>query len=250
MKNMMNLTVNYTLFSAEVDEGVCILTFKDKPLLYVAGLKEKEELFNFLKLLSQHEEIRVLLIKSAPVKMERLEYIDFYRRKISCDAGTLSFNRKYNALCQLTQALTELNKVIVHTDSGNVLLLHLNVGLACDYRIIADNTVYQNPNIDLDLIPTGGCVFLLSRILGRVATFKLLLSGDDIVASQAYSLGIVDEVVPNANLNKIALEKARSFSKLPLRYCVGIKRLLNSSAAGLSHFLEYEHSILVKPYVK
>ncbi|MEE4255089.1 MAG: enoyl-CoA hydratase/isomerase family protein [Desulfuromusa sp.] len=248
MKNMAALTIDHTIFSAEVEGSVCILTFKEKPLLYVTDLKEKKDLFDFLELLSQHDEIKVLLIKSAPVKMRCQEYINFYRNKISCAADIQAFNRKYNALCQLTQILTELNKVIVHADSGNVLLLHLNVGLACDYRIISENTIYQNPNVDLNVIPTGGCVYFLSKILGRATAFELLLSRDEISASRAHELGLVDEVVPKRSLDQIALEKAHSFAELSLGYCIGIKKLLNSGIGELNRFLEYEHSVLVRSH--
>jgi len=53
--------------------------------------------------------------------------------------------------------LVNLNKLVVHAGSGNVILLYMNLSLACDYRIVADNTVYQNPNIELDVVPNGYC---------------------------------------------------------------------------------------------
>jgi len=58
-----------------------------------------------------------------------------------------------------------LNKIVVHADGGRVIPLFMNVSLACDYRIVADNTVFQNPCIELGLAPKGGSGFFLSKML-------------------------------------------------------------------------------------
>ncbi len=142
------------LLSGEAIGEICILTFKDMPLLHVTGLETKEVLFDYLELLSFHDTIKVLLIRSAPVKRERDEYIEFY----------------------------------------------------------------QNQNFELGVIPTGGSVFFLSKLLGFVATSKLLLSGQDISAVQAQELGIVDKVVPLAEFDRLAVQKTNS-TLLIIHFC-------------------------------
>ena len=98
-----------------------------------------------------------------------------------------------------------LNKVVIHANCGKVIPLFLNVSLACDYRMIADNTVFQNPYLNLGLIPIGGSAFFLSKIIGPQNAFKMLISGSDITAYEAMELGIVHEVIPASKLKEATL---------------------------------------------
>jgi enoyl-CoA hydratase/carnithine racemase len=147
---------------------------------------------------------------------------------------------------QLVLKLAGLNKLVVSASSGKMVLLFLNVSLACDYRIVADNTVYQNANMDIGLAPKGGGVFFLSRLLGTRETSKLLLAGGDISAAKALQLGIVDEVVPLEELPKAAMAAAKNLAGKPSSYAVGIKKLLNYDMDDLQRYLEYEKEELRK----
>ena len=109
---------------------------------------------------------------------------------------------------------------------------------------MADNTVYQNPNIELGVVPKGGSVFFLSKMLGTVTASRMLFSGEDITAVQAHQLGIVDKVVPLKDLDRMALETARRYARLPSSYSIGIKKLLNFDIKELSQYLEFENELL------
>jgi 2-(1,2-epoxy-1,2-dihydrophenyl)acetyl-CoA isomerase len=119
--------------------------------------------------------------------------------------------------------------------------------LACDYRIVADNTVFQNSNLPLGIIPKGGLSFLLSKMLGSVTASRILLSSRDINAEEAYQLKLVDQVVPIEELDAVALETARAFTRLPYGYTAGIKKLLNYDIDEVENFLAYEDSVLRNP---
>ncbi len=246
MKDLTTLSIDHPLFSGETVGEVCILTFKEMPLLHVTELESKVALFDYLDLVSYRNDIKALLIKSAPVKMEHNEYIEFYQNKITSDGDRISFERMFNAINQCILKLAGLNKMVIHVDRGNVILLYMNISLACDYRIVADNTVYQNPNYELGVMPTGGTIYFLSKILGSITTSRLLLSGKDIVASQAQKLGIVDKVVPLEDLDRLALETAQTYASIPSGYCLGIKKLLNFDIKELSNYLEYENQLFRK----
>ena len=73
MKDLADLSIDHPLFSGEAVGEVCILTFKEMPLLHVTELESKEALFNYFELVSYHDDVKALLIKSTPVKMERNE---------------------------------------------------------------------------------------------------------------------------------------------------------------------------------
>ncbi|MBE9551375.1 MAG: enoyl-CoA hydratase/isomerase family protein, partial [Proteobacteria bacterium] len=179
MEKTTALTMDHFLFSGETIGEVSILTFKRMPLLHVTDLDAKAALFDYLELISNHDDIKALVIKSAPVKMERTEYINYYKKLIASNDDPRPLERMYNAINQFILQLADIEKMVIHVDSGNVILLFMNISLACDYRIVADNTVFQNPNIDLNVVPKGGSVFYLSKMLGTLTASKLLLSRED-----------------------------------------------------------------------
>jgi len=244
MRKVSKLEVNYDFFSAEKAEDILILNFKEKPLARVIDLTDKRVLFDYLDFVSASDEIKVVLMTGSPVKMGYNEFIKFYHKIIQLEWNQDQIERLYNAIDQFILKIAGFNKMVIHADSGNIILLFMNISLAFDYSVIADNTVFQNPNFQLGLVPKGGGIFFLSKILGSRKTSEILLSGRDIIAKEALRLGIVDKVVPVADLKESALSIAQRFAKLPVQYSSGIKRLLNYNISDLKDYLEYENSIL------
>jgi len=252
MKNTSSFNVGHNLFSGKKNGTIAILSFKERPLTRVASLSDKKALFDYLDLISSRSEIKVLLIRGAPVKMGYEDYKAFYRRMIHSGMNQEHIERFFNAVSQFVLKLVGLNKMVVHADSGKVILLYMNISLACDYRIITDNTVFLNPNLKLGLVPKGGGVFFLSKILGSRKTSEILLSGEDITAAEALELGIVDKVVPVNEFSEAAIKAAQVYVEKPANYLSGIKRLLNYDIRTLADCLETENELLrriVKPLV-
>lgn len=243
MDKAASLTMEHFLFCSETIGEVAILTFKDKPLLHVSNLEAKSALFDYLDCVSAHDNIKVLLIKSAAIKMTSAEYINYYA-KINTGHERIAVERLYTTIDQFVLKLADLNKLVVHAESGNAILLFMNVSLACDYRIVADNTIYQNPNIEMDIVPKGGGVFYLSKMLGTHTASRVLYSKEDITAVQAQQMGIVDKIVPLQKLEEMALTTAQKYAQLPSGYASGIKKLLNFNLRELGHYLQFEDNLL------
>jgi 2-(1,2-epoxy-1,2-dihydrophenyl)acetyl-CoA isomerase len=238
--------INHELFQGKKIGDILILSFKEKPLLHVTDLQTKKSLFHYLDRIACCDEIKVVLVRESPVKMNREEYVDFYKSLIEPGFTQASIERMNNAVNQMVLKLVGLNKMVVHVDSGDVIFLFMNIGLGCDFRIVADNTVFLNPYIELGAVPKGGGVFFLSKLLGAVKASRILYSGRDIEASEARHLGIVDNVVPLGELDHAALETARSYAQLPTGYAIGVKKLLNYDINELASFLEFENKMLRK----
>ena len=139
-----------------------------------------------------------------------------------------------------------LNKIVVHATSGEVISLYLNVSLACDYRIIADNTVFQNPFLELGLLPKGGGPFFISKKLGFSKAYEFYLLNKEIPAYEALRLGIVDRVVSFKELEREALELSHRFCQIPSPTLTGFKRLLNYSMKDLEDYLAFENDEFMK----
>lgn len=105
-----------------------------------------------------------------------------------------------------------LGKPVIACIQGFALGGGCELALACTIRIAADDARLGQPEVKLGLIPGYGGTQRLPRLVGRGAAMKLLLTGGIIDAQEALRIGLVDEVVPAADLLKraesVALEIA------------------------------------------
>ena len=124
--------------------------------------------------------------------------------------------------------------------------MFLNMSLACDYRIVANDTTFQKPYFELEMLPKGGGPFFLCNLLGYSKTKQLLMSEKEISASEALEIGIVDQVVPYDKLEETAIQTAQDWTQRSTRSLIGIKRLLNYTMKDLTDYLNFESAELLK----
>jgi len=232
------------LFSATLIDRIAMMTFKKDLLLYVSDLNLKDVLFDYLDYIANNDSVRLFLISGSPDKAGYEEYIEFYRSIFKSGRDLNELERLYNAVNQFILKIVRLEKTVIHADSGKVISVFMNIALACDYRIIGDNTQFENPYLKLGLVPKGGGAYFLSKMLGRGRAFEIMMSDHPIDANKALKLGIVDKVFPVENLDSEALNTARTFLEKPEASLSGIKRLLNFNLKDLEQYLEYENETL------
>jgi enoyl-CoA hydratase len=98
------------------------------------------------------------------------------------------------------QAADRFPKPIIAAINGFCLGGGCEFAMACDIRIAADNATLGQPEINLGIIPGGGGTQRLPRLVGLGSAFRLLYTGDLIDAAEALRIGLVDQVVPAAEL--------------------------------------------------
>ncbi|MBU0988246.1 MAG: enoyl-CoA hydratase/isomerase family protein [Proteobacteria bacterium] len=233
-------------FSTKRIEDIVILSFKENLLFSATDLRFRDLVMDCLDRISKTESIKVVIIVRSQGKKGSEEYFDFYHKKFTSKLDHKDIHRLHNVFSQIILKIVDLNKIVIHASSGTVISLFLNVSLACDYRIIADDTVFQNPYLKLELVPIGGGAFFLSKRMGRSKALEILLSEADIAAHEAMKLGLVDEVVAIDRLEDAALDAARRFAQKPARSLAGLKKLINYSLKDLKDYLELEKQELVK----
>lgn len=93
----------------------------------------------------------------------------------------------------------------------------LELALACDFRIAAEDAAFASPEVTLGIIPGAGGTQRLPRIVGIGHALSLILTGSRIDASRALAIGLVGEVVPLDELNAAGLALAERFASLAPR---------------------------------
>ncbi len=246
MRRKINLEGDYEFFSGERIGNILVLGLKQNFMLEATNLNAKTMFFDYLDLISESDSLKVIVIWGSPAKTGRNEYKEFYTQVIQSILDVSAVYKMFNAVDQFIIKIIGMNQIIIHADSGNVLPLFLNISLACDYRIVAHNTLFQNPCLEFGLVPKGGGAYFLTKRMGASKAYELLLSEDDIAAEEALRLGMVDRVVPLDDLREAAMKKAEEFARKPARSLKCIKRLINFSLKDLSEYLEYETHELTK----
>lgn len=142
---------------------------------------------------------------------------------------------------RLMRSIETLPKPVVAMVNGFALGGGLELAMGCHLRIAADTAKLGQPEIGLGLIPGFGGSQRLLRLAGRAATLELCLLGAPVTAERALQLGIVNRVVPAAELEtetlKVAMQLAAS-APLALRATLDVVNI--GGECGIEEGLQYE----------
>ena len=117
---------------------------------------------------------------------------------------------------RVLSAIENIGKPVVTTLFGYCLGGGLELPLASHFRLAAEKGAKIGlPELDLGTIPAWGGSARLTRCVGRMHALDMILRARKISGQEAYRIGLVNEVVPNAELKKSAFELANELSEMP-----------------------------------
>ena len=117
----------------------------------------------------------------------------------------------------------------------------LEVALACDLLVASEDAQFGQPEINLGVMPGWGGTRRLPRRIGAARARRWILTGRPATAREAEAAGLVDQVVPRAELAGVALALATELaSKPPLAVAAAKYALLNATDPAIDAGLEYE----------
>jgi enoyl-CoA hydratase len=93
-----------------------------------------------------------------------------------------------------------LGKPVIAAINGFALGGGCETAMACTIRIAVESAKFGQPEVKLGLLPGGGGTQRLPRLVGKGRALQLILTGEIISAQEAYRIGLVNEVVPAADL--------------------------------------------------
>ena len=96
--------------------------------------------------------------------------------------------------------------------NGLALAGGCELALACDMIVAAEDGAFALPEVKRGLIAAAGGTFRLPRAIPRHIAFELIATGDRLSAKRAYELGLVNRLVPAAELSSAALKLAREIA--------------------------------------
>lgn len=126
------------------------------------------------------------------------------------------------------RAMETMDKVVIAGIQGYCVGGGLQLAIACDVRIAADDAILGLPAVQEAFIPGMG-TYRLPRLIGMGPARHLILSGENVDAREAYRIGMVNKVVPRASLEDELEQWAVRYLQVPRPSLTWAKRLTNQA---------------------
>jgi enoyl-CoA hydratase len=192
--------MNYINIRIEKRAPLAIVTLDRPKVLNALNAETLVELDSVFEDLGSDPAIRVVLLKGAGDRAFAAGADIRELADVAPEEGRVFALRGQAVM----RGIETLGKPVIACIQGFALGGGCELALACTLRLAADDARLGQPEVKLGVIPGYGGSQRLPRIVGRSAALKLLLTGAIIDAQEALRIGLVDEVVPAADLLKRA----------------------------------------------
>jgi enoyl-CoA hydratase/carnithine racemase len=138
-------------------------------------------------------------------------------------------NSLWEGVHRVPKQLEQMDKPVIAMVNGLAVGAGMGMCVMCDVRIAAESARFSTGYVKVGLVPGDGDTFFLPRLVGPAKALELLWTADFIEAPQALDLGIVQRVVPDAQLKEATYAFAKQIAdgpQVPIRM---IKRLVYQS---------------------
>ncbi len=221
-----SVTQTYEYLRIDREDGVTTIVLNNPKKLNALNRTLQGELLQALRHERDDDETRVIILMGAG------------ERAFSVGADVQGFDgmssiKGYGLMRDLgyeTHRLLEMmEKPVIAAVHGYCLAGGLEIALACDFIIAADDAQFGVPEINIGIIPGwGGCV-RLARALGPRVAKEWIMTGKRFPGSEAKRLGLINRVVPRALLWTEARQLASELKAKPLNAVKLAKMVVNLS---------------------
>lgn len=149
-----------------------------------------------------------------------------------------SLHKRYNPI---VRAMRNLPKPIICRLNGVAAGAGCSLALASDIIVASEEAILIEVFINIGLVPDSGSSYFLPRLVGSAKAFEMCAMGNKVKAPEALTMGLVNKVVPAAQLDEAVKAYSDYFAKAPTKAIGIIKRMLNKSTTStLDEMLDYE----------
>jgi enoyl-CoA hydratase len=179
-----------------IEGRVATITINRPDKLNALNIPTRAAIVDALDELERNSAVRVVVLTGAGEKafIAGADIAEFEGR-----TGVAQY-RVMSAPGSVFLAAEQFPKPLIAAINGFCLGGGCELAMACDIRLAADTAKLGQPEINLGILPGGGGTQRLPRLVGLGAAYKLLYTGEMISAAEALRIGLVDEVLPAADL--------------------------------------------------
>ncbi|HEX2834231.1 MAG TPA: enoyl-CoA hydratase [Thermoanaerobaculia bacterium] len=140
---------------------------------------------------------------------------------------------------RLWNAVADCPKPVIAAINGYALGGGCELAMHADIIIAGENATFGQPEVKVGIMPGAGGTQRLVRAVGKFRAMKLLMTGEPFSARDAFAMGLVSEIVPDADVATRAIEMAKTIASRPPLAILQIKEAVlagedSSLQAGLA----------------
>jgi len=197
------------LVNLSVEDGVATIRL-DRPKVNVLNMQLQAELLEITREVTDRDDVRSVVLYGGErafaagvdiTEMKDMSYADMVKR-----SGVMQ---------DIFKAVARIPKPVVAAVTGFALGGGCELALCADIRIAADNAQLGQPEMLLGIIPGAGGTQRLTRLVGPSKAKDLIFTGRFVKADEALAIGLVDKVVPAADVYSEAVAWAKQFGSGP-----------------------------------
>ncbi len=194
----------------------------NRPPMNSVNLGIREEFFDAVTNIEKSKDTRAVIITGAGEK-------GFSAGMDVSDIANITKGPNGN---EIMNAISRSTKPYIAAINGHALGGGCETAIACHFRIMADNpkAFIGLPEVNLGITPGWGGIQRLPRLIGKSKALDIILFSKRLSAQEALAAGLVDKVVPPAELMKEATALAAALAKRPP---LAIAAVLQGMAVGL-----------------
>lgn len=149
--------------------------------------------------------------------------------ELMSDRSAESIRPVIAALGDALVTLERIPKVVIAAVNGMCVGGGCEIALTADFRFAADNALFAQPEIRFGIMPGAGATQRLPRLIGLSAAKDLIYSGRRVKAREALELGLVDRVLPAAEVYGAAVDAAARYAEGPVTAIGAAKAAIDAS---------------------
>jgi enoyl-CoA hydratase len=215
----------------EVADHVATLTLNRPEVRNAMNTALREAMVERLTALAVDDDVRVIIVRGAGDKAfsAGADIREFVEPLVPTQF------REQRRRIDFRQVMERCPQPIIAAIRGVALGGGLELALACDVRIAGDDALLGLTEVNLAIIPGGGGTQRLPRLVGRGKALEMILTGMRVGAAEALRIGLVERVVPAAEVMSAARELAQ---ELAGRAPVAVRYAKEAVVKGLGMSLE------------
>ncbi len=156
------------------------------------------------------------------------------------------YDATFQLCSRLMTRIVRLPKPVIARVHGVATAAGCQLVASCDLAVASETARFATPGVNIGLFCSTPMV-ALSRAVGRKAAMEMLLTGDLISATRAYQLGLINRVVPEAELDASVTALARQIvAKSPLTLAIGKEAFYRQSEMGLDDAYAYASEVMTR----
>ncbi len=237
-----SLITDNDYFSSSIKDEILIIRQNRHILNLAHDIADVFTFYDYLDLVLSNKFYKALVMFAHSEQIGHIERSHFLSEVLLEGRESFNMNRFLNVVNKYILALATFNLMTVFAGKGIISLFYLNIALAHDYRIVADDTVFENPNLDDGLI-TKGSGYFLPRFLG-IRKAAEVLQWKRFSAEDALHLGLIDRIVPESKLEEETMRFVKSAVGATYSALHDIRKLLKCDAKELERSLDLEDCLI------